>query len=107
MKQTLLVTLARRPVASAVYFLLTLGDIVSTEIAIRSGLREANPLPAWVMATFGRAEMYALRTGLTILVFLAVSHLIKRYPRVWISIPIVNWMVGVVVFSNFFQTIFA
>ncbi len=99
--------LARKPIASAIYFLLTLGDIVSTEIAIRSGLREANPLPAWVMATFGRAEMYTLRLGLTALVFLAVSYLIRRYPKVWISIPILNWMVSVVVFSNFFQTIFA
>ncbi len=76
----LLRPLAQRPFASAMYFLLTLGDILSTEIGIRSGLREANVLPAWVMSTFGRTEMYALRIGLAALVFLAVSHLIKRYP---------------------------
>ncbi len=99
--------LAQRPFASAMYFLLTLGDIVSTEIGMRNGLQEANILPSWVMSTFGRVEMYALRLGLTALVFLVVSQLVRRYPGVWMSVLVLNWMVGAVVFANLLQTILA
>ncbi len=99
--------LALRPVASALYMLLTLGDIVSTEIGMRIGMREINLLPAWVMATYGRGEMYTLRIALAALVFLAVARLASRFPGLWLSIFILNWMVGVVVFGNFLQLLLA
>lgn len=99
--------LVQKPIASAVYILLTIGDIVSTEIGIRIGMREINLLPAWVMATYGRVEMYTLRIALAALVFLAVARLAPRFPGLWTSVFILNWMVGIVVFGNFLQLLLA
>lgn len=93
----------QRPRAGLIFLIVTLGDILTTELALRAGMIEANPVVAAVMDAHGRLAMYLVRFVVSTCVLLTVVQLTARYPRVWRSIYILNWMVGIVVTFNFVQ----
>lgn len=97
----------QRPRAGLIFLIVTLGDILTTELALRAGMIEANPVVAAVMDAHGRPAMYVVRfvvsTVVSTVVLLTVVQLTARYPRVWRSIYILNWMVGIIVTLNFLQ----
>ncbi len=93
----------RRQIAAALSLFLAFGDIISTELGLRAGMIEANALPSYILRTYGKLPMYSLRFAVGIFVLVTVIKLSARYPRVWRSVSISNWLAAIVVSTNLLQ----
>lgn len=88
-----------------VFALLQLGDIISTHLALKSGLSEGNPIPAAVLASSGELGMYALKV-VGVLAFLVIICLLDgRFKRAWHAVFAFNVIMFAVVLSNSLQVI--
>lgn len=84
---------------------LNLGDAVSTHIGLAGGIREANLVPATMLATGGEPAWLAVKFGVAAAVILAISLLGRRYPRLWHAVTVTNVVLLAAVVSNAIQIV--
>ncbi len=93
----------RRQIAACLSLMLAIADIVSTELGLRAGMIEANALPSYILRTYGKLPMYSLRFAVGIFVLVTVMKLSTRFPKVWKSVSISNWLFAIIVSTNLLQ----
>lgn len=76
------------------------GDILTTAISFRRGAVEANLLPGWILERWGEAGMYCFKAFLVLFVLYAVLRLQTRFPRIWLSLRIINVVMVLVLLVN-------
>lgn len=82
---------------------LQVGDVISTHLGLQSGMYEANPLAATLMAAIGEGGTYTTKLAWMAAFVFLVCLLATRYPRVWRAVHAVNVIMSVIVFSNLAQ----
>lgn len=83
-----------------VFLTLQFGDIVTTAISFRRGAVEANALPGWLLHTWGEWGMYAFKALLVLAVLYVIIRLQYRFPRIWLSLRIINVIMVFVLLIN-------
>ena len=94
---------AVRVLALLVFAILNLLDVGSTQLALRSGLQEANLLPGLLLTYGGAGSMYAFKAATALLVALVVLRVSPRASSIWYSIHLSNLILATVVALNLVQ----
>lgn len=82
------------------FLMLQAGDITTTAIGFRRGAVEASLLPAWILRHWGELGMYCFKVLLVLAVLYAIMRLHNRFPRIWLSLRIVNVVMVFVLLIN-------
>jgi hypothetical protein len=83
-----------------VFLLLQFGDIVTTAISFRRGAVEANALPGWLLGNWGESGMYTTKALVVLAALYAILRLQHRFPRIWLSLRIINVVMVLVLLIN-------
>ena len=87
-----------------VYVLLNVGDLVSTYVGLRAGLREANPLMSGLLAQSGFGALIAYKLAVIVAVVGGAIALIRMHPRAaYLTVHVCNGLVFLAVFLNVAQ----
>jgi hypothetical protein len=92
--------LQRHPLLVSVFFLLQAADIASTNLALRAGLQEGNPIPAYVLSTSGELGLHTWKVVTVIMFLIIVCLLEPRFRHAWQAVRCVNIIMLGVVWSN-------
>lgn len=87
-----------------VYIAVNLGDLISTAVGLRAGLREGNPLMRSLLSQFGFAALVAYKVVVIVGVVAGLSLLARRHPRLAaVTLTVCNILVGLAVVLNVVQ----
>jgi hypothetical protein len=88
----------------AVYVVLNTGDLITTNIGLRSGLHEGNPLMRLLLSQHGFVSLIAYKVVVVAAVLIGLSVLSRRHPRMaGTTLAICNVLVGLAVVLNLVQ----
>jgi hypothetical protein len=88
----------------ALFFLLNIGDLVSTYVALGSGMREGNPLMSALLVRYGFPALIVYKLAVVTLVAVGVVILRRFQPRLaTVTIFVCNALVFAAVFLNILQ----
>lgn len=104
--EMLMNALRARPLLLIVFAALQLGDVISTHLALKTGLSEGNPIPAAVLAIAGEGGMYALKLLAVALFLIIICRLQGRFKTdPWRAVTATNVIMAGVVLSNTAQLV--
>ncbi|MBF6591639.1 MAG: hypothetical protein IVW57_14095 [Ktedonobacterales bacterium] len=88
----------------AVYIVLNIGDLITTNLGLHSGLREGNPLMRALLGQFGFGSLIGYKLLVVAAVLVGIHMLSRRYARLaTITLIICNVLVGLAVLLNIVQ----
>jgi hypothetical protein len=88
----------------AAYVVFNTGDLVTTDIGLRSGLHEGNPLMRSLLSQHGFIALVAYKLVVVVAVVVGLSALHRRHPRMAaVTLAICNVLVGLAVLLNIVQ----
>ncbi|HEX2987385.1 MAG TPA: DUF5658 family protein [Chloroflexota bacterium] len=92
--------LRRNRVALLIALALNVGDAISTHIGLTGGLQEGNAIPALLLANGGELAWVGSKFTLVAVVVLLVCLLGRRYPKLWHTFTVTNFVLLAAVLSN-------
>ena len=77
-----------------------LADALTTQFGLSIGIPEGNPIPAMMLASGGRLALFGSKFVFLGALVLLISVLGRRFPKLWHTFTVTNFVLLAVVLSN-------